>query len=99
MISMTKMTATTIQNEVLTHRQFIVLSLSALGLKNRQIAQTLFVSENTVKKTLEIIFRKLCARDRTHAVAIAFGMGILTTQKLSEIDFKYKIKENFQIIN
>jgi LuxR family transcriptional regulator, maltose regulon positive regulatory protein len=57
--------------EVLTPREREVLSLVADGASNRDIAETLFISERTVKSHMTAILRKLDATSRTQAVALA----------------------------
>lgn len=49
----------------LTEREYEVAELAARGLRNQAIAQTLFVTDNTVKKHLKTIFQKMdvCSRD------------------------------------
>jgi ATP/maltotriose-dependent transcriptional regulator MalT len=54
-----------------------ILELIAQGLSNREIADKLFVSENTVKTHSSRLFDKLSARRRTQAVQIAKGMGLI----------------------
>ena len=49
----------------------------AEGRSNAEIGRELFVSEDTVKTHARRLFRKLCARDRAHAVAAAFRAGIV----------------------
>ena len=61
----------------LSKRKLEYLSLAALGFRNFQIANILNVSESTVKKTLEEVFKILNAKDRTNAVAICFIHGLL----------------------
>ena len=78
-------------DKLLTKRQIEYLSLVALGLKNREIALMLNVSESTVKKILEDIFKRLNAKDRTNAVTIAFIHQNLNIENLIEIIKKYKI--------
>ena len=48
-----------------------ILELIAAGLSNREIAEKLFVSENTVKTHSSRVFDKLDAKRRTQAVQIA----------------------------
>lgn len=48
----------------LTEREYEVAELVAQGLRNQAIAQTLFVSENTVKKHLKTVFQKMEVCDR-----------------------------------
>jgi two-component system NarL family response regulator len=54
-----------------------VLKLVAAGNSNKLIAAHLAISEETAKGHLKNIMMKLGARDRTHAVTIALGRGIL----------------------
>ncbi len=77
---------------LLTNREIEYLSLAALGYKNTLIAEILTVTRSTAKKTFETIFRKLQARDRTHAVTIAFIHKILSVEVLNEIQEKYNLK-------
>lgn len=55
----------------LSSREIEVLQLIADGLGNREIARTLYVSEETVKTHVQRLHRKLRATGRAHAVAIA----------------------------
>lgn len=54
----------------ITPRELEILELIAAGLSNREIAEQLFVSENTVKTHSSRLFDKLGARRRTQAVRI-----------------------------
>ena len=63
--------------ELLTAREIEVLQQVAAGKRNRDIADALFISEETVKVHVKHIMEKLGARDRTLAVAIAVRRGIL----------------------
>ena len=54
-------------------REGEVLIELARGLDNKSIAGQLCISEETVKSHMKAIFRKLGARDRAHAVALALG--------------------------
>ena len=74
----------------LTAREIEYISLAAIGFKNIEIADILSVTNSTVKKTLETVFSKLQARNRTNAVTVAFVHEIITPQKLVEISLKYK---------
>jgi DNA-binding NarL/FixJ family response regulator len=53
----------------LTERESELLTLVALGLRNDEIAEALFVSANTVKSHLKSVFRKLDVRNRAEAIA------------------------------
>ena len=61
----------------LSRREYQVLQLVAEGLENSAIAKLLFLSVETVRTHVKSILRKLSAKDRTHAVTIAFRGGIL----------------------
>jgi DNA-binding CsgD family transcriptional regulator len=61
----------------LTQRQKQVLQLMAGGLSNAAIGQRLGVTEDTVKTHNRRLFRLLGARDRTQAVYLALGAGLL----------------------
>jgi LuxR family maltose regulon positive regulatory protein len=63
--------------EPLSERELEVLQLIAEGLSNRQIAQSLFISPNTVRVHTSNIYGKLGVSSRTQAVAKAKGLGIL----------------------
>jgi DNA-binding NarL/FixJ family response regulator len=70
--------------EELTPREMDVLRRIAGGNRNRDIAEKLFISEETVKVHIRHIMEKLGASDRTHAVAIALRRGII---ELGEAQF------------
>ena len=61
----------------LTPRELQILELIASGLSNKEIAERIFVSENTVKTHSKRLFEKLNARRRTQAVAAGKELGIL----------------------
>jgi DNA-binding NarL/FixJ family response regulator len=63
--------------EALTPREVEVLRHLAGGNRNRDIAEQLFISEETVKVHIKHIMEKLGASDRTQAVAIAVRRGII----------------------
>ena len=64
--------------EQLTAREIDVLRHVATGNRNRDIAEQLFISEETVKVHVKHIMEKLGASDRTQAVAIALRRGIIS---------------------
>jgi len=64
-------------NDDLTPRETEVLAKIAEGNRNRDIAEMLFISEETVKVHIKHIMDKLGASDRTQAVAIAIRRGII----------------------
>lgn len=61
----------------ITPREREILGLIAEGLSNREIAERLFVSENTVKTHSRRLFEKLDAKRRTQAVQIAKEAGLI----------------------
>ena len=61
----------------LTPRELEVLQLIAEGLSTREMADRLFVSENTVKTHTARVLDKLGASRRTQAVQLAKSQGIL----------------------
>lgn len=64
-------------DDSLTGREIEVLQHVADGNRNRDIANRLFISEETVKVHIKHIMEKLGASDRTQAVAIAIRRGII----------------------
>jgi DNA-binding NarL/FixJ family response regulator len=64
-------------DENLTEREIEVLKQVAGGNRNRDIAETLFITEETVKVHLKHIMQKLGANDRTQAVTIGLRRGII----------------------
>jgi DNA-binding NarL/FixJ family response regulator len=61
----------------LSEREREVLRLLASGLSNANIAQTLFLSDGTVKNYVSIIFSKLGVADRTQAALLAIRAGLV----------------------
>jgi len=64
-------------DESLTQREIDVLRQIAGGNRNRDIAEKLFISEETVKVHIKHLMEKLGASDRTQAVAIGVRRGII----------------------
>lgn len=61
----------------ITPRELEILEAIAAGLSNREIAERLFVSENTVKTHAARLFDKLSARRRTQAIQLAKEAGLI----------------------
>lgn len=62
----------------LSEREREVLQLLANGLGNAEIAQTLFLSEGTIKNYVSVIFSKLGVADRTQAAILAIRAGLVS---------------------
>jgi DNA-binding NarL/FixJ family response regulator len=61
----------------LSEREHEVLQLVVDGLSNQQIAERLFISNDTVKTHMRHIFEKLAVSDRTQAAVKAIRQGIV----------------------
>ncbi|CFX12221.1 Transcription regulator LuxR, C-terminal [Syntrophomonas zehnderi OL-4] len=61
----------------LTRREKDVLALLVKGSSNKDMAETMFISEKTVKNHLTSIFRKLGVKDRTQAAVYALKNNIV----------------------
>ena len=61
----------------ITPRELEILELIAQGLSNREIAEKLFVSENTVKTHSSRVFDKLGAKRRTQAVQLGKELRLI----------------------
>jgi DNA-binding CsgD family transcriptional regulator len=61
----------------LTQREHEILGLIARGLSNREIGETLFVSENTVKTHSSRLFEKMQVNRRTQAVQRGKELGLI----------------------
>ena len=61
----------------LSDQELRLLRLLAEGASTQDMAQTLYLSERTVKRKIQDILAKLGAASRAHAVAEAFKRGLL----------------------
>jgi DNA-binding NarL/FixJ family response regulator len=66
-----------VSDETLTPAEVVVLRLIAAGNANKQIADQIGVTEDTVKGRVKSILAKLEANDRTHAAIIGLKRGII----------------------
>lgn len=67
------------QSTRLTQRQSEILRLIAHGFRNAEIAEELGVSTETIRTHAKQIMHRLAARDRAHAVARGYHLGLLST--------------------
>jgi two-component system NarL family response regulator len=65
----------------LTRREIEVLELLGTGLRNKEIAERLYVSEKTVKNHITSIFLKLQVNDRTEAALLAARHGLTESER------------------
>jgi DNA-binding NarL/FixJ family response regulator len=66
----------------LSDREMEVLRLSAKGVSNKDIAETLFLSNRTVQSHLSNIFKKLAVASRTEAVLFGLKRGWFSMEDL-----------------
>ena len=66
-----------LQREELTPRETEVLELLVKGRSNKEIAQTLFLTEDAIKFRIKGLFTKLGVQDRTEAVITAMRLGLV----------------------
>ena len=69
--------------DLLTQREREIIGAIGLGLRNKQIADRLFISERTVHNHLASIFRKLEVGDRLELAIYAGHHGLLETKNLA----------------
>ncbi len=63
--------------ELLTSRELEVIKFLAEGMSNKEISDTLYISEKTVKNHISNIFKKLGINDRTSAAMYAVKKGLI----------------------
>jgi DNA-binding NarL/FixJ family response regulator len=69
----------------LSTREREVLGMVARGLRNKEIAEELFISPSTVNYHLTAIFNKLAVANRAEAVAVAFQRGLVTLDAVTPL--------------
>ncbi len=76
-----KQLADRIARTQLSGREAEILQLIARGLRNREIGEKLFISENTVRNHILNLLQKLGTTHRTEAVALAIQQGLVHLEK------------------
>jgi DNA-binding NarL/FixJ family response regulator len=71
--------------DVLTDREREALVLLAQGMTNKEIAESLVITTNTVKRHLKSIFEKLEVHTRSAAAAKAISAGVVVGRSLREV--------------
>lgn len=71
------------QRSLLTRRQADVLLLAAEGLSYKEMAVRLGIAYSTVRNYCYVIHNVLGARNTTHAVVIAWRLGLLDLESIS----------------
>ena len=66
-----------LSNLGISKREYEVLTLLGTGMSNQEIADTLFISQNTVKTHTSRLFEKLAVKNRTHAILKSKELGII----------------------
>ncbi|MED0672443.1 response regulator transcription factor [Aneurinibacillus aneurinilyticus] len=64
----------------LSEREKEIASLMLLGMSNRQIAKSLFISEGTVKNYISVIYTKIGTNERSKAILYLKELGIENVQ-------------------
>jgi two-component system, NarL family, response regulator LiaR len=66
-----------LSNLGISKREYEVLTLLGTGMSNQEIADALFISQNTVKTHTSRLFEKLAVKNRTHAILKSKELGII----------------------
>jgi DNA-binding CsgD family transcriptional regulator len=72
-----RVTGITTPGPRLAHREMQVLFGMSRGKTNVEIGAELYLAKDTIKTTAKRLFKKLGVRDRAHAVALGYQLGIL----------------------
>lgn len=68
-----------LENLGISKREYEVLALLATGMSNQEIADALFISQNTVKTHTSRLFEKLDVKNRTQAILKSKELRIIST--------------------
>ena len=72
--------AAAINDLSLTNRELEILRYIVEGMRNKEIANALYISEKTVKNHITNLLRKLDVEDRTQAAVFAVSQGLFTQE-------------------
>lgn len=67
-----------LENLGISKREYEVLALLGTGMSNQEIADALFISQNTVKTHTSRLFEKLDVKNRTQAILKSKELGIIS---------------------
>ena len=82
--------------QILTPRERAILKLIAEGYKNKEIGDSLYISEKTIRGDRIRIMRKLNARSITSVLDYALGKGLISLYEILESRFsKRKLEPNW----
>ncbi|XXM73193.1 response regulator transcription factor [Lysinibacillus sphaericus] len=62
---------------LLSDREWEILEFISLGMSNRAISKSVYLSENTIKNNIAVLFKKIGVKDRTSAAITAYNRGWL----------------------
>jgi DNA-binding CsgD family transcriptional regulator/N-acetylneuraminic acid mutarotase len=85
-----------INSSGLSERELEILRLVATGASNKEIAQHLFISTNTVKVHIRNIFNKIDATSRTEAAMYAVRVGLVQPISDSELELASSVSDKDQ---
>ncbi|MFC1917837.1 response regulator transcription factor [Chloroflexota bacterium] len=73
-----------VKSEPITYRELHILSLSAQGYSNKEIAETLGIAYQTVKNNFHKLMNKLGAKTNAQALLLAMRSGMITFENISD---------------
>jgi len=74
----------TAKSEPITYREMHILSMSAQGYSNKEIAEALGIAYQTVKNNFHKLMTKLGAKNNAHALLLAMQSGMINIEYISE---------------
>lgn len=86
MTALQEKTAIQKRREILTRRERACLILSGKGLSEKEVAQELDISPNTVRVHIENVKRKLSAANKSHAIVLSLLSGETDLSDFDEAD-------------